>query len=774
MNAASAFEKKIGFDTLRQLLRENCLSPPGRKHADDMVFLTQSGELEVLLNQTEEFRQILLSDLNFPSQDYYDMIPELLRLRVEGTYLEPDTLAELDLSLRSILQILGFFKGPRAEMFPHLARLTRDITVEKEIPARIGRILDEKAQVRDDASPLLKKIRKERKTKEAAVEKKILQSFRLARDSGWTPDDAGISVKNGRPVIPLLSTHKRKISGIIQDESATGQTVFLEPADVFEANNEIRELEYADRREVIRILTVFADLLRPHIEPLLQAYAFLGWIDFVRAKALLAVRLHASLPQKIHPVPGISWKAAVHPLLFLSHETQGKPVVPLDLDLDERNRILIVSGPNAGGKSVCLKTAGLLQYMLQCGILPSAREDSEFGLFRKILLDIGDEQSLENDVSTYTSKLLNIKFFLEELDDHSFFLIDEFGTGTDPVLGGAIAEASLEEMNRRNSFGIITTHYPNLKVLAGRIPGVINGAMLFDTKNMRPLFQLKAGKPGNSFAFEIARQIGFPENVLEKAASRTGKGPLDYEKELQELESEKKELSKKGTELRVADEFLNELIAKYQKLTRELEQSRKEILEKAKAEAHSILSDSNKLIEKTIKEIRESQADKERTKTARQEVKGLAEKLKAEAGEKGQQVNGSTSQQVNGSTSQQVNGSTGQRGTESQIRRISPISSAPSRPYQSLIDDLNKKLQAFQLVLDIRGKRAEEAQSLLQHYIDDAIVLNINEVRILHGKGNGILRQITREYLAGIKEVKKFQDAPLESGGSGITMVTFR
>ena len=671
-----------------------------------------------------------------------------------GTYIEPENLTLLKLSLSSINQILDFFRKHAADMFPYLSSLSKEVSIDNELIPEIDRIIDDKSQVRDEASSALKKIRKERKTKLGAVEKKIAQSLKLARRSGWTPENAELTLRDGRLVIPLLSTHKRKIQGFVHDESATGQTVYLEPADVLETNNEIRELEYAERREVIRILTAFTDTVRPSAGELIQAYNFLGSIDFIRAKAMLATRINGILPAGISEKPGIQWKEAVHPLLYLAHLRQKKKVVPLSIELDGENRILVISGPNAGGKSVCLKTTGLLQYMFQCGILPSAKEESTFGIFRNIFIDIGDEQSLENDLSTYTSKLLNLKFFLEKLDEHSLFLIDEFGTGTDPALGGPIAEASLEEMNRKKAFGVVTTHYSNLKLLAGKVRGINNGAMLYDARKMKPLYLLKTGKPGSSFAFEIARQVGFPPEVLNAAAEKTGTSQLNFDRELQNLEAEKSELGKRSTEVKVADEFLNEMITKYQELSKELESSRKEILNKAKEEAKNILDQSNRLIEKTIKEIRESQAEKARTKEARQEVQELKTKI-------GRDID--KEEKRDPKEKKPVTISIGQL-----------ITKPPRGPYQSFYDDLQLKLQQFELTLDLRGKRAEESHSLLQRYIDDAILLSIPEVRILHGKGNGILRQVTRDYLAGIKEVKKYADEALERGGAGVTVVNFR
>jgi DNA mismatch repair protein MutS2 len=746
------FETKIGFDLIRGMLKELCVGP-GRQLVDETGFSTDPEEVRKRLSQSEELRQILLSEENFPSQDYYDMTEELVRIRIEGTFLEPENLTLLKLSLSSIAGILTFLKKHPVEKLPFLTELAHDISIDPALIRGIERIIDDRSQVRDGASDALSKIRKEKRSKQLQVEKKIAQSLKLARQSGWTPENSDLTLRGGRLVIPLLATHKRKISGFVHDESSTGQTVYLEPADVLETNNELRELDHTERREIIRILTDFTDALRPSCEELIHAYRFLVAIDFIHAKALFAIKTHAILPKKLVGEPHIRWHNAVHPLLFLSHQRQKKKVVPLSIELNPENRILIISGPNAGGKSVCLKTVGLLQYMLQCGILPPVREDSEFGLFRKIFIDIGDEQSLENDLSTYTSKLLNIKFFLENLDDHALFMIDEFGTGTDPALGGPIAEASLEEINRKNAFGLVTTHYSNLKLLAGRVEGIVNGAMLYDTSKMKPLYQLKVGQPGSSFAFEIARQIGFPENVLETASLKTGSGQLDFDRELQNLEAEKSSLSERSTEVKVADDFLHELIAKYTKMKEDLESSRNEIIRKAKEEALELLNDSNRLIEKTIREIRESQAEKEKTKEVRKEVEvkktGLGTELNQPAGP-------------------------GQKKKKFTVAPPAAQADPKPGPYQAFYNDLHQKLLHFQLTLDLRGMRADEAHAGLQKYIDDALLLSLPEVRILHGKGNGVLRQITRDYLSTVKEIKKIADEALERGGAGITVVTFR
>ena len=482
-----------------------------------------------------------------------------------------------------------------------------------------------------------------------------------------------------------------------------------------------------------------------------------GRIDLTRAKARLALQTGGAVPA-VAGTPSMRWTRAIHPLLFLSHRQQKKTVVPLDLTLSPEARVLVISGPNAGGKSICLKTAGLIQYMFQCGVLPCVKEGSEFMIFNQIFIDIGDEQSLENDLSTYTSKLLNLKYFIENLDGSSLFLVDEMGTGTDPSLGGTIAEAALEEITGKGAWGIVTTHYSNLKLLAGKTPGIVNGAMLFDSKNIRPLYKLRIGQPGSSFAFEIANSIGFPARVLERASGKTGHSQLDFDRQLQDLEVEKQDLTKKSTEVRVADEFLDELITKYQRLNDELERSKKEILAKAREEAAQILKESNRLVEKTIREIRESQADREKTKEVRKELEEGKKKVERVEHQSHSHTPSSRSKEMKLKTS---------------ISAL-PQNLSPSSPYKSYLDELNRKMVMFELTLDLRGTRVDEAFSLLQRYLDDAVLLSVPEVRILHGKGNGVLRQVTRDYLKSLREVKEYHDEVVERGGTGITVVTFR
>lgn len=801
------------------MLKEACLSQLGEKLVDSIHFSYDFNSINKRICQTEEFRQVLLMEDSFPAQSYFDLREELLRISVFGTYFEQETLFNLKSSLTTIFECIKFIKKLDINEYPKLKELVEDVFVDKQIVERIEQIIDDKGEIRDNASPELSKIRKELANKLAVVNRKIMQAMNLAKKSGWTQDDFEVTIRNGRAVIPLSATHKRKIQGFIHDESSTGQTIYLEPTEVFETNNEIRELESAERREIIKILLEFTDFVRPFSEDLIDAYNFLGFIDFIRAKAKLAIRFEAIKPI-LHDEALIEWTDAKHPLLYLSHRSHKKEIVPLSIKLDDDQRILIISGPNAGGKSVCLKTVGLLQYMLQCGLLVPMKETSEAGIFYKIFIDIGDEQSLENDLSTYSSHLLNIKFFLENSDSKTLFLIDEFGTGTEPQLGGAIAEASLEKLNRNYSFGVITTHYANLKLLAEKGNGIVNGAMLFDSKNMRPLYQLKIGKPGSSFAFEIARKIGLDADVLENASLKTGRTQLDFDSQLQQLEIEKKELDEKNQSVKVADEFLAEIIDKYEKLNKQLKESKAEIINQAKKEAKQILDDSNKLIEKTIKEIKESNASKEITKELRKEIEekkieiepqGNKEQQKEEPipvstsspkpkkkkivttaeiidnspigkGDKVKIINQNTSGEVleiQGKNATVLFGSLKLKTPLAKLQKIKGgvinpgTKKAQSTQYSHFMNDLNDKMANFKPNLDIRGKRAEEALTIVRSFIDDAIMLNVSEVSILHGTGSGILRQIIRDYLGTIKEVKSFKDEHIERGGQGITIVVF-
>ena len=807
------FEQKIGFDKIRELLGTQCISSLGLKHVEEVGFETGHGLVLEMLDRTEEFRQILLSGIPFPNSGYFDLTAEFRRIQLKGTYIEPEMLFDLKTSLQTINACLDFFRKDEEKLYPKLAALTDGIEEEGALVSEIGRIMDDKGMIRDTASPLLKEIRTKLHRKQLSIDGRMRKSMDEAHKAGLVPDDAEVTIRNGRMVIPVMASAKRQLKGFIHDTSATGQTVFIEPTEVFDLNNEIRELENAERREIINILITFTDLLRPETEKLVRAYELLGLFDFIRAKAKLALMIEGIKPL-LKPGPLFNWRNARHPLLYLSHRDQKKPVVPMDLELNRKDRILVISGPNAGGKSVCLKTAGLLQYMMQCGLLVPMEENSEAGIFSDIFLDIGDEQSLENDLSTYSSHLLNIREFIKYANRNTLFLIDEFGTGTEPHLGGAIAEAALHSLNGKKAFGVVTTHYANIKLMADKEPGILNGAMLYDTNEMRPLFMLKTGKPGSSFAFEIARKTGFPEEVLEHATRITGYSQVDFEKQLQELETEKMLLEKEKVKFGVADDFLAETIEKYEKLISELNARKSDIIDEARREAADILSGANRAIENTIKGIREAEAEKEKTAELRKKLdtekkKILSknetritkhEKRKKEHkpqttdrkpeflpgtpevgdaveittyGTKGEVIS------IKGKNASVLSGAVTIKVPLKNLKRIKKSQKPEARSqkrsaYSSVINDINKKAAKFNPSIDLRGKRAIEALDILKTYIDDAILLSAKEISILHGKGDGILRNVLREYLQTVDEVEQISDAHVERGGQGITIVKLR
>ena len=806
------FEQKIGFDNVRLSLKDLCISSLGEHHVNKICFSNNFEHISKLLVQIEEFKQIILSTENFPTNHFYDINCELEKITVSGTFLETDVLFDMKRSLNTVSEIITYFKKNGGDSYPFLKKLSSYITIDSSIISELKKILDDKGKIRDNASPQLSLIRQDLISKHSLVTKRIAQALSNARKQGWVPDNMDVSIRNGRMVIPILVAYKRSIKGFIHDESATGQTVFIEPADVFEINNDIRELENAERREILKILYEFTDFLRPSIDDIKNCLYFLGQIDFIRAKALYAFQTDSYKPS-LNTRPLINWINARHPLLYLSHKVQKKEIVPLNISLDEVMRILVISGPNAGGKSVCLKTVGLLQYMLQCGMQVPMDEFSKTGIFSNIFIDIGDEQSLENDLSTYSSHLLNMKHFVENSDNKTLFLIDEFGAGTEPQLGGAIAEAILEKLNNKNAFGVITTHYSNLKLLADKEQGIMNGAMLFDSKNLKPLFILHTGKPGSSFAFEIAETIGLPEDVLFNAKQKAGVKQLSFDKQLQNLEVQKKELDKKELEYRIADDFLSEIINKYQKLTNDLEISKKEIIDNAKVEAAKLLQGTNRVIENTIREIKENKAEKEITKKLRNELSDYSTKLsesiissnkplqkvKKKKSEpqpeqikiintpikKGDYVRisgQSTIGEVSGIDSKDVFVVFGTVSVKTSLDNIEKVSSTDyarqsgtkKTSYKRQSIDLTEKVKMFKSNIDLRGMRADEALSAIQHFIDDALLLNVYEVRILHGKGDGILRNLVHEYLRSINEVKQFGDESLDKGGHGITVVSFR
>ncbi len=791
------FSHKTGFDQIESLLEGLCLSELGRRKVSSLSFLTEANEIRRLFRETAEFVEILQSGQGFPNDHYYDLSPVLNRIKAPGSWIFPDEIAQLRLSLQTISACLKYLRLPASAKYVHLIVLAGDLNLPQAILSEAERILDEKGNIKDNASPELYKLRQAISGKKLAGEKLIERLMDQARAAGWVSGDAGITISGGRMVIPVTATHKRKIKGIIHDESASGQTVYIEPEACLLINNEIRALEGDEKREIIRILTHFSDLLRLHTDILFRAFDFLGEVDFIRAKARFAIEMDAHEPE-LKEEPFVDWRNARHPILEMSLEAKNKTIVPLNIKLDQTGRILVITGPNAGGKSICLKTLGLLQYMLQCGILPPMSADSTAGIFKQLLLDLGDEQSLENDLSTYSSHLLNMKYFLEHGNPDTLFMIDELGTGTDPTLGGAIAEAALESLSETGAFGVVTTHFSNLKLLEGKVPGIVNGAMLFDSVKLQPQFILAIGKPGSSFTFEIATRMGLPEKMIEKAAEKAGKTHLDFEQQLNRLESEKNELESKIRAFQVADGFLSEMIEKYEALTQEITRKKKAILEKAREEAREMLEQSKSLIERTVKDIRESQADKEKTKSARSSLEkralelSVAEPAVPVQQEKPYDAN-NTSRLLPGSwVNLEGRNSAGKieriKGSKATVLfegvRVSVLLSRlrPAEPpgptipvrFRKMVSDYNEKAAHFKLTLDVRGKSAEEAIVLVQKYLDDAYLLRIKEVNILHGKGEGILRKVIRDLLKELEEVDSFSDEHVERGGAGITCVRLR
>ncbi len=793
----SNFEQKIGFKGIREMLTAHCISPMGLERADQMAFTTGKELITTSLEQTEEFVSLLQKGVPFPMRDFHDLREAFHRIQIEGTCLSVDDLFALKPSLNALEGILRYGHSESADTTPRLKALMQDIYIDRSIFTEANRLVDDKGEIPDNASTELLAIRQSIRRKQGGIEKRIRQIMGDAKTAGWVDPKSEITIRDGRLVIPVRAADKRSLRGFVHDESATGQTVYIEPAEIFDTSNEIKELEYAERREIHRILLAFTRLLRPYLSELRKAWGLLGSLDFIRAKALLAQETGGVKPE-LCDTPYINWQQARHPLLEQKLKAQGKQVVPLDLRLDATNRILVISGPNAGGKSVCLKTTGLLQYMLQCGLMVPMRVDSQCGLFDSLFIDIGDEQSILDDLSTYSSHLINMKALMEQANERTLFLIDEFGTGTEPQLGGAIAEAILLELNRKQAFGMVTTHYANLKLLADNHEGIVNGAMLFDTRFMQPMYIMMTGKPGSSFAFEIARKIGFPKQILDDATQITGDQHLKFEKQLQQLEVDKKNIRKKEQDLRIADQLLTEVVEKYKNLLAELEGRKKQYLRDAAAEAQELIQKANSQIERTIKEIKEAQAEKTKTKEIRQHLEKAKEEIAQKAKEMAEQKQKEEAEaelkvgdtvciddmqvvgeilSITDTDATILFDSIRLRTSPDKLRKVSRAEARKTqRRWQAglIAEELSEKAEHFDLTLDVRGKRAEEALDIVDKYLDEAKLLSIKEVSILHGKGNGILRKLIREKLSRMHDVERFHDASLETGGAGITRVYFK
>ncbi|MCQ2218606.1 MAG: Smr/MutS family protein [Paludibacteraceae bacterium] len=814
------FEAKTGFDKIRTLVKEGCLSTLGKELVDEMNFSTERDKILDETNQTAEFVQILQEEDEFPTDAYYDRRDSLKKIRVEGTFLEERELFELRRAMETIGLLVKFFEQKEEDQYYYLKNLANGVFTFPDLIKQIDRILDKFGKIKDNASPLLAEIRTTISTTEASISKSLQNIVRQGQADGFIEKDVNPAMRDGRLVIPISPAFKRKIRGIVHDESATGKTVFIEPEIVVEANNRIRELQAKEKREVIRILTSFTNEIRPRIPEILDSYQFLAQIDFIRAKAIFAETTESTLPG-IENAQIIDWANATHPLLYLAHKKAGKEIVPLDITLNQEQRILLISGPNAGGKSVCLKTVGLLQYMLQCGMLVPMHKSSKMGIFSSIFIDIGDEQSIENDLSTYSSHLTNMKHFVKHCDGKTILLIDEFGGGTEPQIGGAIAEALLDQFNQKRAYGVITTHYTNLKHFATETEGIVNGAMLYDRHMMRPLFQLEIGNPGSSFAIEIARKIGLPEIVIQEASELVGADYINMDKYLQDIARDKRYWENKRQNIRQKEKHLEEITEKYEKELNSLAAQKKELAKEAKSEAKRLMEQANAVIENTVRKIKEAQAEKEATKEARKELEEFKKKLQEEGNDddainakikklkereqRKKQGNNTQTPTVQKEEPLKVGDNVRVKGQSSpgeliaiqgksavvafglikstvkldQLERISKnqikreFGTKSTFISTSTSDDIRQRKLNFKREIDVRGMRGDEALQAVTYFIDDALIANVDQVRILHGTGTGILRQLIRDYLRTVHGVASYHDEHVQFGGAGITVVEF-
>lgn len=786
-------EQKIDFQVIRDGLKGCCMSSLGKERVDAMQWLTHYPTVRDLLARVREMMALLTDPaLAFPHGEIYDLHEALARIRIEGLFMDETELFSLRKMLDYAGQLERFFATLDRVKYPLLSNSSqseRPISNNfiNSVCHAIDKIIDRYGKMRDNASPELARLRKEITASQGSVSRALNAILRQAQAEGILDKDAAPTMREGRLVLPVPPAYKRKIGGIVHDESATGKTVFIEPQQVVEANNRIRELEGEERRERVRILMAITAEIRPQVPQILEIETYLGEVDFLRAKALFAIDMHAIVPE-ISKKPMIDWREAYHPVLLLNFRRQGKAVVPLTIRLTD-NRILVISGPNAGGKSVCLKTVAMLQYMMQCGLPVPMSEASQMGFFKQLLIDIGDEQSIEDDLSTYSSHLRNMKHFVRYADAQTLLLIDEFGTGTEPMIGGAIAEAVLSQLNEQHAFGVITTHYGNLKHLAERTEGIINGAMLYDRGQLKPLFQLSIGQAGSSFAVEIARQIGLPETIIQRATEIVGEEHIDYDKHLQDIARDKRYWENKRQNIRQKEKHLEEKIAHYEEQMAGIKAKKRAILEEANAEAADLLRKSNATIERTIREIKEAKAEKKATQAARQKVENLKSKVNASA----------TSQQREAINVKPINASEASHTTRAKradkvLRDLSDLKILTKNPAKliqesntpkpkivssNVADELRKKKLSFQRELDIRGLRADEALEVLIAYVDDALMVNAEQVTILHGTGTGALKQVVRDYLAerqkSMRRLKSgdisFHDGDPDRGGAGITII---
>ena len=840
------YESKIGFDEIRQLLKEHCLSTLGKEKADEMTFSDDADTVNEWMSQIREFRRLMQSAEQMPMNYFFDVRESVARIRLENTHLDEDELFDLRRSLETIGIIVNFLNKNNGDdenpeyPYPSLRQLSKDVQTFPAIIRRIDSILDKFGKIKDSATMILAGIRHDMEQTAGSISRTLYTILHSAQREGLVAQDVAPTLRDGRLVIPVAPGLKRRIKGIVHDESATGKTVFIEPTEVVEANNKVRELEAAERREIIRILTVFSDELRPHVQEVLDSYQFLATIDLIHAKAEMAEQMQAFEPQ-VSTEPHIDWIRAVHPLLQRSLAKQDKKAIPLDIILTKEKRLLIISGPNAGGKSVCLKTVGLLQYMLQCGLSIPVGDRSTVGLFQHIMIDIGDEQSIADDLSTYSSHLLNMKNMMKQANARTLLLIDEFGGGTEPTIGGAIAEAVLKQFWKKQTFAIITTHYQNLKHFAEDHEGVVNGAMLYDRHQMQALFQLSIGQPGSSFAIEIARKTGIPEEVINDASEIVGSDYIQSDKYLQDIVRDKRYWEGKRQTIHQHEKRLEATGERLDASIEEIERERKAILRRAKEQAEELLKEANRKIENAIRDIKEAQAEKEQTRLIREELNQFREQVvsdntqglmseedfakklrqmeerkarKAQRKEKkGEEQRAIAEKMRNSLAASATDNSPLKPGDTVRIKGMDTIGKLESLSGKNAVvifGDVKTKMKAdrlehatkpkeekakndhsglaiqttrmtsatiedrkqnFHQDIDVRGMRGDEAVDAVMHFIDDAILVGMSRVRILHGTGTGILRQLIRQYLNTVPNVKKAKDEHVQFGGAGITVV---
>ncbi|MBN2778512.1 MAG: Smr/MutS family protein [Bacteroidales bacterium] len=818
------FENKIGFDIIRSKIKANCMGKTAKDLVDEIAFTNNIHLIEKSLNEVNEMINICNLKDNYPINSYPESYNLISKLKVEGSCLTVSDLIDIRTILDNSKSLIAFFKKDEKNEFPTLSSKTQNLVFPNYLADRIDSVLSKNGTIKDNASPTLKDIRKRLFESQNSVSKSLNNILGKIRDNGWVSRDLSATIVNGRLVLPIESTFKRKIDGLIHDESASGKTSYIEPREVVELNNVIRELEFEENREIQKILLELTEDFRPYQGELKALSVLVSELDLIRAKAIVSISIEAIKPS-IDKSPQLDVIRAKHPLLYLALKKDHKEIVPTSFKLDSENRILLISGPNAGGKSVSLKTVALISYMVQCGLPVPVGGQSLIGIFDKIFMDIGDQQSLENDLSTYSSHLMNMKHFLKNADDKTLILIDEFGSGTDPVIGGTIAEAILEELNTKNCYGVITTHYSNLKILASNTPGIQNAAMLIDQNKMEPTFLLETGIPGSSYAIEIAQRIGLPQIIIDRTKDKAGSDQTNIDKFLRRVLRDKKYWEKKRQQIRIQEKKLEEIIDKNVMELETLKLKKKQILESARKESEQLLQDVNKKIESTIRTIKESNADKDQTKIARKEIEDFksefkensqnendeiarkyehykrkqeeqkarkAEKEKAKTLEfvtidetkinigskvriKGQEVVGEVTDIGDknavvsfGNMYSSIDMEKLEKVTETEYKQQNRSAAA------GLHFNYNEKVINFKPYIDVRGDRVEEAVKKITELVDEAIMLDFKELKILHGKGNGVLRQYIRDYLRTISQVQNCYDEDIRFGGGGITIVKLK